>query len=105
MLLVSYFGFLLMHFLSQIALVKMHCTKTAQETAEDAVQIFGGRGITTTGMGRLAEHVRPPSGLFVSFLYSLINLGVFSITGLSHLMLFLVEVRVRRFRMSPAFAD
>ncbi|KII89880.1 hypothetical protein PLICRDRAFT_569432 [Plicaturopsis crispa FD-325 SS-3] len=40
----------------QIALVKMHCTKTAQETAEDAVQIFGGRGITTTGMGRLAEH-------------------------------------------------
>ena len=35
----------------------MFCTRTAQETAEDAVQIFGGRGITKTGMGRLIEHV------------------------------------------------
>ncbi|KAF8532187.1 acyl-CoA dehydrogenase/oxidase [Gautieria morchelliformis] len=40
----------------QIAFLKMYCTRTAQETAEDAVQIFGGRGITRTGMGRFIEH-------------------------------------------------
>ncbi|KAF7310093.1 Acyl-CoA dehydrogenase [Mycena indigotica] len=40
----------------QIALLKSYATKTAQETAEDAVQIFGGRGITRTGMGRHIEH-------------------------------------------------
>ncbi|CCM04990.1 uncharacterized protein FIBRA_07188 [Fibroporia radiculosa] len=39
-----------------IALLKMYATKTAQETARDAVQIFGGRGITRTGMGRVVEH-------------------------------------------------
>ena len=41
----------------QIAFLKMYATRTAQETAEDAVQIFGGRGITKTGMGRVIEHV------------------------------------------------
>ncbi|KAJ7066067.1 acyl-CoA dehydrogenase [Mycena amicta] len=40
----------------QIALMKSYATKTAQETAEDAVQIFGGRGITRTGMGKHIEH-------------------------------------------------
>ncbi|KAF8486055.1 peroxisomal acyl-CoA-dehydrogenase [Russula ochroleuca] len=39
-----------------IALLKMYATQTAQETARDAVQIFGGRGITRTGMGRFVEH-------------------------------------------------
>jgi len=39
-----------------IALLKMYCTRTAQETATDAVQIFGGRGITRTGMGQFIEH-------------------------------------------------
>ncbi|KAJ7593034.1 acyl-CoA dehydrogenase [Mycena floridula] len=39
-----------------IALLKKHCTETAQETARDAVQLFGGRGITKTGMGRFIEH-------------------------------------------------
>lgn len=34
----------------------MTCTRTAQETAKDATQIFGGRGITRTGMGRFIEH-------------------------------------------------
>jgi len=34
----------------------MYATRTAQETARDAVQIFGGRGITRTGMGRFIEH-------------------------------------------------
>ncbi|KZT73165.1 acyl-CoA dehydrogenase [Daedalea quercina L-15889] len=39
-----------------IAFLKMYCTRTAQETATDAVQIFGGRGVTQTGMGRHIEH-------------------------------------------------
>ncbi|KAI0034579.1 acyl-CoA dehydrogenase NM domain-like protein [Vararia minispora EC-137] len=40
----------------QIALLKRFCTQSAQESARDAVQIFGGRGITQTGMGRFVEH-------------------------------------------------
>ncbi|GAW05231.1 acyl- - peroxisomal [Lentinula edodes] len=40
----------------QIALLKSYSTSCAQETARDAVQLFGGRGITKTGMGRLIEH-------------------------------------------------
>ncbi|KAF8071704.1 acyl-CoA dehydrogenase [Lyophyllum atratum] len=44
------------HLAGQIAFVKKYCTETAQETARDAVQIFGGRGITKTGMGRYIEH-------------------------------------------------
>lgn len=36
----------------------MYSTRSAQQTAVDAVQIFGGRGITQSGMGRLIEHVR-----------------------------------------------
>jgi len=38
-----------------IGLLKMYATRSAQETAQDAVQIFGGRGITKTGMGRFIE--------------------------------------------------
>ncbi|KAG6917018.1 hypothetical protein DXG01_004283 [Tephrocybe rancida] len=41
---------------SPIGLLKMHATRSAQETATDAVQIFGGRGITKTGMGQYIEH-------------------------------------------------
>ncbi|TFK45377.1 acyl-CoA dehydrogenase NM domain-like protein [Heliocybe sulcata] len=40
----------------QIGLLKMYSTRSAQETAQDAVQIFGGRGITRGGMGRFIEH-------------------------------------------------
>lgn len=40
----------------QVALLKMHASRGAQETASDAVQIFGGRGVTQSGMGRFAEH-------------------------------------------------
>ncbi|KAJ7475782.1 peroxisomal acyl-CoA-dehydrogenase [Mycena latifolia] len=40
----------------QIAFLKAYSTSCAQETATDAVQIFGGRGITRTGMGRFIEH-------------------------------------------------
>jgi len=39
-----------------LGLLKMTSTKFAQETATDAVQIFGGRGITRTGMGQFIEH-------------------------------------------------
>ena len=39
----------------------MTATRAAQDTARDAVQIFGGRGITKTGMGRMIEHVRMPA--------------------------------------------
>ncbi|KAJ7931440.1 acyl-CoA dehydrogenase [Mycena leptocephala] len=44
------------HLAGQIAFVKMYATRTAQETAADAVQIFGGRGITRGGIGRHIEH-------------------------------------------------
>ncbi|EIM91154.1 peroxisomal acyl-CoA-dehydrogenase [Stereum hirsutum FP-91666 SS1] len=40
----------------QIAFLKMYSTQSAQTTARDAVQIFGGRGITKSGMGRFIEH-------------------------------------------------
>lgn len=36
----------------------MYSTQCAQDTARDAVQIFGGRGVTQTGMGRFIELVR-----------------------------------------------
>ncbi|KAF7799104.1 hypothetical protein EIP86_010334 [Pleurotus ostreatoroseus] len=39
-----------------IGLLKQFITKTGRETAEDATQIFGGRGITVTGMGKLVEN-------------------------------------------------
>lgn len=39
-----------------IGLLKRYATLTASQTATDAVQIFGGRGITRTGMGRFIEH-------------------------------------------------
>lgn len=44
-------------FARPIAFLKMYSTRSAQQTATDAVQIFGGRGITQTGMGRHIEHV------------------------------------------------
>lgn len=43
--------------LRPIAFLKKYATECAQDTARDAVQIFGGRGITRTGMGRFIEHV------------------------------------------------
>jgi hypothetical protein len=35
-----------------------YVTNTGRATAEDAAQIFGGRSITQTGMGKLVENVR-----------------------------------------------
>ncbi|KAH9856469.1 acyl-CoA dehydrogenase [Lenzites betulinus] len=39
-----------------LAFLKSHMTQGAQLTATDAVQVFGGRGITQTGMGKFIEH-------------------------------------------------
>lgn len=36
--------------------MKSYSTSCAQDTARDAVQIFGGRGITQSGMGQFVEH-------------------------------------------------
>lgn len=36
----------------------MQITRSGQETAREAVQVFGGRGITKTGMGKFIEMVR-----------------------------------------------
>mmetsp|Transcript_28743 Transcript_28743/g.92350 ORF Transcript_28743/g.92350 Transcript_28743/m.92350 type:complete len:520 (+) Transcript_28743:81-1640(+) len=38
-----------------IAMLKYHTTRTAWQIADDCVQIFGGRGITRTGMGAKVE--------------------------------------------------
>ena len=38
-----------------IARLKSHSTRAAQEIAEQATNIFGGRGITQSGMGRVVE--------------------------------------------------
>lgn len=48
----------------QIGFLKMYLTRSAQETAADATQIFGGRAITRTGMGRMIEHVSPLSSAY-----------------------------------------
>ncbi|KAH7912458.1 acyl-CoA dehydrogenase/oxidase [Hygrophoropsis aurantiaca] len=39
-----------------IALLKQFVSRTSRETAEDATQVFGGRGITATGMGKFVEN-------------------------------------------------
>ncbi|WWC85396.1 uncharacterized protein L201_000259 [Kwoniella dendrophila CBS 6074] len=39
----------------QIAFLKMQSTRFAGEIADDAVNIFGGRGLTKTGMGKFIE--------------------------------------------------
>ncbi|EJD42033.1 hypothetical protein AURDEDRAFT_168825 [Auricularia subglabra TFB-10046 SS5] len=44
------------HQMDIIGFLKMHLTQNAQDPARDAVQIFGGRGITGTDMGRFIEH-------------------------------------------------
>jgi len=39
-----------------IALLKSYATASGQDNARDAVQVFGGRGITQSGMGKFVEH-------------------------------------------------
>jgi alkylation response protein AidB-like acyl-CoA dehydrogenase len=43
------------HLGGPIGLLKSYATKCAKEVADEAVNIFGGRGLTQTGMGRYAE--------------------------------------------------
>src|SRR6266404_6198842 len=45
-----------------VALLKQYVTSTGRATAEDATQVFGGRAVTQSGMGKLIENVRclPP---------------------------------------------
>jgi alkylation response protein AidB-like acyl-CoA dehydrogenase len=38
-----------------IGLLKSFATRSAHEIADEAVNIFGGRGLTRTGMGKLVE--------------------------------------------------
>ncbi|KAE9375726.1 acyl-CoA dehydrogenase NM domain-like protein [Stipitochalara longipes BDJ] len=43
------------HLAGPIGLLKMFATRSAHEIADEAVQIFGGRALTQTGMGRVIE--------------------------------------------------
>lgn len=43
------------HLGGPIGLLKMSATRAAHEIADEAVQIFGGRGLTQSGMGRVIE--------------------------------------------------
>ena len=38
-----------------LALLKLRCTRVAHDVSDEACQIFGGRGITKTGMGKFVE--------------------------------------------------
>jgi hypothetical protein len=83
----------LTYFTSQIAFLKMFATQTAQLTAADAVQIFGGRGITRTGMGKFIEHVRFRTSFGSAFFLK--KKSIFNSTIVLCLsMPFLVEVRI-----------
>lgn len=42
----------------QIGFLKMYCTRTAQETAQDATQIFGGRALSMSSSIRLTVGVK-----------------------------------------------
>lgn len=54
------------HLGGPIGILKAYCTRCAGEIADDAVQIFGGRGITQGGMGGLVEMVSRDRMLGVS---------------------------------------
>lgn len=43
------------HLAGPIALLKLFCTRSANTVMDEACQIFGGRAITQTGMGRIVE--------------------------------------------------
>jgi alkylation response protein AidB-like acyl-CoA dehydrogenase len=43
------------HLAGPIGLLKMFVTRSAHEIADEAVQIFGRRGLTQSGMGRAIE--------------------------------------------------
>lgn len=78
----------LMIFPRQIALLKMFITRNGQQTAEDAAQIFGGRSLTQTGMGRVIENVSTPKSVCK------FSSNTFSIDVQRLLMLFWAESRM-----------
>jgi alkylation response protein AidB-like acyl-CoA dehydrogenase len=43
------------HLAGPIALLKLSSTRAAHEIADESVQIWGGRGLTQTGMGKYIE--------------------------------------------------
>ncbi|KAH9483021.1 Acyl-CoA dehydrogenase apdG [Psilocybe cubensis] len=45
-----------------IGLLKQFISKAGRETAEDATQVFGGRALTVTGMGKFIENYHRTSG-------------------------------------------
>jgi len=45
-----------------IGLLKQFVSRAGRETAEDATQVFGGRALTVTGMGKLIENYHRTSG-------------------------------------------
>ncbi|KAK0453029.1 peroxisomal acyl-CoA-dehydrogenase [Armillaria borealis] len=45
-----------------IGFLKQFVSKCGRETAEDATMVFGGRALTTTGMGKLVENYHRTSG-------------------------------------------
>ncbi|EAU80545.1 acyl-CoA dehydrogenase [Coprinopsis cinerea okayama7 len=45
-----------------IGLLKQFISRSGRETAEDATQVFGGRALTVTGMGKLIENFHRTSG-------------------------------------------
>ena len=45
------FGHMLMCVVQPIGLLKAFATRSAHECADEAVQIFGGRALTQSGMG------------------------------------------------------
>ena len=47
-----------------------YVSNTGRATAEDAAQVFGGRSITQTGMGKLVENVRRLTRLFIFALFA-----------------------------------
>jgi hypothetical protein len=49
-----------------IGLLKTHISKSGRENAEEAVQIFGGRALTVTGMGKFIENFHRTSGFDAS---------------------------------------
>lgn len=44
-----------LHLAGPIGLLKMSITRVAHEVADEAVQIWGGRGLTQSGMGKYVE--------------------------------------------------
>lgn len=45
------------HLGGPIGLLKMSCTRMAHEIADESVQIWGGRGLTQSGMGRTVSTI------------------------------------------------